>query len=145
MIGPDGLALIREFEGLELKAYPDPATGGAPWTIGYGHTKGVREGDTCTPEEADEWLLEDVAEAETCIENCVDVELTQGEYDALCSFIFNLGCRTFRNSSVLRYLNQGNRKMAVEYILKYDKAAGRQMDGLTRRRKAEAELFERGA
>ena len=134
--------MIKEFEGLSMVAYPDPGTGGAPWTIGYGRAHGVKEGDTCTQEEADAWLVEDAVDAENCSNDAVTVELTQCEFDALCSFVYNLGCRTFRASSVLRYLNQNNRHMATEYMLKYDKAAGNTLAGLTRRRRAEAALFE---
>ena len=74
-----GLALIKEFEGLELEAYPDPGNKvtGEPWTIGYGHTVGVRRGDTCTEEQATEWLREDLRSAEGSVRHLVDVPLTQ--------------------------------------------------------------------
>jgi len=82
-----GLALIKVSEGLEIEAYPDPGNRvtGEPWTIGYGHTRGVRRGDTCTEEQATEWLREDLHDAEAAVRRLVDVHLTQGQFDALTS------------------------------------------------------------
>lgn len=140
-VSDKGLEIIKEFEGLSLKAYPDPATGGRPWTIGYGHTEGVTPSDTCTQEEADKWLREDCSVAEECIEAYVDVELTQNQYDALISFIFNLGCGNFKSSTLLRLLNQGLYDAAAKQFKRWDKAAGVRLAGLTRRRGMEANLF----
>ena len=141
MISDKGIALIQEFEGLRLEAYPDPGTGGEPWTIGIGHTGGVKQGDTCTAEEADAWLREDCTDAELCIDDHVDVALTQNQRDALISFVFNLGCPNFRSSTLLKLLNAGNYNAAAQQFQRWDRAAGREMAGLLRRRKAEAELF----
>src|SRR5262245_12639546 len=86
-----GMGLIEEFEGCILHAYPDPATGGAPWTIGYGHTAGVQPGDTCSREQALDWLRKDLAWAEAAVNRLVAVPLEQHQFDALVSFTFNLG------------------------------------------------------
>jgi lysozyme len=87
----EGLALIMCSEGLELRAYPDPGTGDAPWTIGYGHTGGVRAGDTCSQEQAEAWLRADCGWAERLVDRLVTVPLTQSQFDALVSFAFNMG------------------------------------------------------
>lgn len=138
-ISDEGLALIKRFEGCELRAYNDSV---GVLTIGYGHTRGVRTGDTCTQEQADQWLREDVHHAETCIQQCVSSDLTQGEYDALCSFVFNLGCGNFRNSTLLRLINDGRMDEASNEFKRWNKAGGQVLAGLTKRREAEAERFE---
>ena len=138
-IGDSGIALIKEFEGCKLVAYLDSV--GVP-TIGYGHTKGVRIGLHCTQEEADAWLLEDLKDAEACVNGAVTVPLTQGEFDACCSFVFNLGCGRFRGSTLLRKLNASDYDGASLEFRKWDKADGHPLEGLTRRRTAEAALFE---
>jgi lysozyme len=141
MISERGLAIIREFEGLRLKAYPDPASGGDPWTIGYGHTLDVEPGDTCALEEAEQWLLDDCADAEVAILRHVKVALSQGQLDALISFVFNLGAGNFATSTLLRKLNAGDYVGAWQEFGRWNNAAGKVMPGLTRRRAAEAKLF----
>ena len=141
MISERGLAILREFEGLRLKAYPDPASGGDPWTIGYGHTLDVEPGDTCTLEEAEQWLLDDAADAEVAILKHVKVPLSQGQLDALISFVFNLGAGNFAKSTLLRKLNAGDYVGAWQEFGRWNKAAGKVMPGLSRRRAAEAKLF----
>src|SRR3990167_667104 len=136
-----GLEFIRVFEGMKLIAYPDPGTGAEPWTIGVGHTKGVRRGDVCTEAEAMAWLREDCAEAETCVESFVESELTQNQFDALVSFVFNCGCGNFKASTLLRLINAGNVEGAAGQFKRWNKANGKVMAGLTRRRQAEADLF----
>lgn len=136
-----GLDFIMTMEGCKLTAYPDPATGGEPWTIGVGHTGNVKPGDTCTKEEALEWLRNDAGTAERCIANSVRVTLTQSQYDALVSLIFNIGCGNFGKSTLLRCLNEGDDVAASQHFLDWDKANHRQMAGLTARRTAEMELF----
>lgn len=140
-ISEDGLNLIKKSEGYRDTAYPDPATGGEPWTIGYGHTRGVKEGDTCTEEQATEWLKEDVYFAEKCIKQSVKVDITQGQYDALVSFIYNVGCGNFRNSTLLRKLNEGDDVGAADEFIHWSKANGKTMKGLLTRREAERDLF----
>lgn len=142
-ISDRGLQLIRISEGLKLIAYPDPGTGAEPWTIGVGHTKGVRRGDVCTESEAMAWLREDCAEAEACVETWVEPDLAQHQFDALVSFVFNLGCGNFKGSTLLKLINAGNFGAAKAQFKKWNKAAGRVLAGLTTRRLAEAEMFSR--
>jgi lysozyme len=137
----EGLKLLSEREGLELVAYPDPATGGEPWTIGVGHTGGVSEGDTCTVERAMEWLRLDVQTAEKGINNSVRVGLTQNQFDALVSLVFNIGCGNFRNSTLLKKLNDEDDAGAAEQFLVWKYANGKVMKGLEIRRKSEMEQF----
>ena len=133
--------LIKNFEGCELEAYPDPATGGEPITIGYGHTGGVKLGEVITQEQADEYLISDVKRFADAVNQMVTVPITQGEFDALCSFAFNLGIGNLRNSTLLRKLNSGNKDSAANQFLVWNMAGGRVMAGLTRRREAERTLF----
>jgi lysozyme len=141
MISERGLAIIREFEGLRLHAYPDPASGGEPFTIGFGHTIDVEPGDNCTLEEAEQWLLDDCADAEVAVLKHVRVPLSQGQLDALISFVFNLGAGNFHKSTLLRKLNAGDYVGAWQEFARWNKAAGKVMPGLSRRRAAEAKLF----
>jgi lysozyme len=141
MISERGLAIIREFEGLRLHAYPDPASGGEPFTIGFGHTLDVEPGDNCTLEQAEQWLLDDCADAEVAILRHVKVPLSQGQLDALISFVFNLGAGNFAKSTLLRKLNAGDYVGAWQEFPRWNKAAGKVMPGLSRRRAAEAKLF----
>lgn len=140
-ISQQGLNLIKSHEGLRLEAYPDPGTGGEPWTIGYGHTKGVKQGDVIDDETATQFLRDDVSWVEDCVNEAVDVDLTQNQFDALCSFVFNVGCGAFQGSTLLRLLNAGNYEAARQQFARWDKAAGKVMAGLTRRRREEAEVF----
>lgn len=140
-ISQKGLEFIRQWEGLELRAYPDPASGGEPITIGVGHTGGVKLGDTCTELEALDWLREDCADAESCIDDHVDVELSEGQRDALISLIYNIGCGNFKSSTLLKLLNQGQYEAAAKQFRRWSKAGGKEMKGLVRRREAEAALF----
>lgn len=140
-ISDTGLTLIKAHEGLRLEAYPDPGTGGDPWTIGYGHTKGVKPGDVISEAEASDFLRQDVAWVEDCVNENVNGPLTQNQFDALCSFVFNVGCGAFRSSTLCRLINEGNFEGAAGQFSRWNKAAGRVLPGLTRRRKEEAELF----
>lgn len=140
-ISDEGLDFIASHEGLLLKAYPDPATGGEPWTIGVGHTGGVKLGDTCTHEQAMAWLREDVETAERCVNASVKVPIAQSQFDALVSLVFNIGCGNFGKSTLLRKLNDGDDAGAAEEFLRWNRAAGKVMAGLTTRRTDEMELF----
>lgn len=139
-ISDAGLKLIKEFEGLELSAYPDPATKADPWTIGYGHTRGVKRGDRITQAQADAFLREDVAEFERSVNRLAPIT-TQGQFDALVSFAFNLGAANLEKSTLLKKHRAGDYSGASQEFVKWNKAAGRVMAGLTRRRLAEAELY----
>lgn len=136
--------LIKKFEGLSLQAYPDPATGGSPWTIGYGHTTRVKQHDKCTKEQAEVWLEEDLASCYKTIDTSVKVELTNKQRDALASFIFNVGRNAFSTSTLLNLLNQKKYIEAAEQLLRWNKAGGKMFSGLTSRRKAERALFLSG-
>jgi len=138
----DGLHLTEGFEGVRLTAYPDPATGGDPWTIGYGHTgPEVHSGMTITQEQAENYLMQDVAKAASDVNAKVTVEITQNEFDALVDFAFNCGCGNLNNSTLLKKLNAGDHEGAAQEFLKWDMAAGHHMAGLLRRRQAEELLF----
>lgn len=141
MISERGLLLIAKFEGMKTRAYPDPKTGGAPWTIGCGRTAGVKPGDVCTEEEALEWLREDAVDAETCIEENIDVPLNQNQRDALISFVYNLGCHAVKNSTLFHLLNSGKYDAAAQQFLRWVSPGSAVEKGLLRRRTAEMKLF----
>lgn len=138
----DGLKLTERFEGCRLEAYPDPGTGGDPWTIGYGHTgPDVFPTLVITQEYAEKLLLEDVQKAVDNVNAKLKIEVSQDEFDALVDFAFNCGCRNLDNSTLLKKVNEGDHEAAAEEFLKWDKAAGHVMAGLLKRRQAEAALF----
>lgn len=142
-IGDAGLALVKLAEALRLKAYaatPDEAARGI-WTIGWGHTRGVKEGDVCTVAEAEAFLREDLADSETTVWNMVRVPLTQNQFDALVSLAFNIGSGNFALSTLLRRLNLADYAGAAHEFTKWDKQSGKILKGLTIRRTAERELF----
>ena len=133
------IEFIKEWEKLRLVAYLD---GGGVWTIGYGHTDYVEPGDTCTEQEAEEFLRQDVQEAAGAIDDFVDVELTQPMYDALVSWAYNCGREAVKNSTLVRLLNAGHSKEVVAAQLpRWNKDNGKVVPGLTRRREAERVLF----
>jgi lysozyme len=133
-----GRALIRNAEGCQLQAYRCPA--GIP-TIGVGHTKGVRMGDKCTLQQADIWLTQDLEDAEAAVSDLVKVPLTQGQFDALVSFVFNLGEPSFKDSTLLKHLNAGNYKAAAAQFKLWVHSNGVVLPGLVKRRAAETDLF----
>lgn len=138
-IGSKGLELIKQFEGLKLTSYLCPAN---VWTIGYGSTgPHVKEGMTITEQEAEDLLKEDINKFEECVNQAVEVDLTQEEFDALVSFSFNVGCVAFMGSTLLRLLNAGNKQAAAQQFPRWNKAAGKVLAGLTRRREAEKALY----
>jgi len=135
-----GLDFIADHEGLELVAYPDPGSGGEPWTIGVGHTGGVKPGDTCTKHEALQWLAEDVETAERAVLRMVDVPLSQNQFDALLSFLYNVGSIK-SNSGLDKALREGKPKVVAANIQRYVFAGGQKLAGLVKRRNYEAMLF----
>ncbi len=138
----DGLHLTERFEGCRLVAYPDPGSGGDPWTIGYGHTgHEVVEGLEITQEQAEQYLAQDIKQAEANVNAVVHVELTQEEFDALVDFAFNCGCRNLDSSTLMKKLNAGDYEGASQEFIKWDMAAGHHMAGLLKRREAEAAMF----
>lgn len=138
----DGLHLTERFEGCRLVAYPDPGSGGDPWTIGYGHTgPEVVEGLKITQEQAEQYLTQDIKQTEANVNAIVHVELTQEEFDALVDFAFNCGCRNLDSSTLMKKLNAGDYEGASHEFIKWDMAAGHHMSGLLKRREAEAAMF----
>jgi lysozyme len=131
--------LVKSFEGFKSEAYKCPA---GVWTIGYGTTENVQPGDTVTEQQAEAMLLEDLMEASKAVDDLVDVQITQAQYDALTSFIYNVGREAFRNSTLLKLLNAGNYDGAAKQLPRWNKAGGQVLAGLSRRRAAEAALFE---
>jgi len=134
--------LAKESEGLRLTAYPDPASGGEPYTIGYGSTRGVKKGMTINLAEAQQRLVVDMTEAGNAVTRWVDVPLTQGQFDALADFVFNLGEGRFRSSTLLNRINAKDFTSAAAEFPKWTKAAGKVMPGLVTRRAKERALFE---
>ena len=135
----EGLALIKKFEGCRLKAYRCSAN---VLTIGYGHTGGVKEDDTISQPEADELLEKDIAKFEEYVSDNVIVELKQNQFDALVAWTFNLGVGNLRNSTMLKKLNEADYDSIPFEMRRWNKAGGKPLDGLIRRRKAEGLLFE---
>lgn len=135
----NGLNLIKSFEGLRLTAYRCPA---GKWTIGYGHTKGVKKGMYISEAVATHFLIQDVQRVESIL-NSYDgtYHWTQNEFDALASFTFN--CGTANLKRLLKYGTRTKSQIA-NTILLYNKASGRVLRGLVRRRNAERELFVKG-
>lgn len=141
-----GRALIRAHEGLRLEAYPDPAHGWSIPTIGYGHTSAagppkVERGMRITETGADEILRTDLRKFEDYVNSYVRVPLNQNQFDALVSFTFNVGPGNLKSSTLLRRLNGGEYSEAADQFLRWDKAGGKAMPGLTKRRAAERALF----
>jgi len=138
-ISQEGLALIKKFEGCELKAYRCPAN---VLTIGYGVTKGVTEDMEITQQEADEMLAGELIEYTEYINNMVKVALNQSQFDALTAWIYNLGPTNFKDSTLLRVLNEGRYNEVPQEIKRWNKANGQVLNGLIKRREAEALLFQ---
>ncbi|WP_044856879.1 lysozyme [Enterobacter ludwigii] len=138
-----GIALIKQFEGCKLTAYQDSV---GVWTIGYGWTqpvdgKPIRAGMTIKQETAERLLKTGMVSYESDVARLVKVGLTQGQFDALVSFTYNLGARSLSTSTLLRKLNAGDYAGAADEFLRWNKAGGKVLNGLTRRREAERALF----
>ena len=131
-------SMIKKWEGCKLKAYKD---GGGVWTIGWGHTKGVKENDTCTQEQADNWLQEESNEVAFGILSVTQVPLSENQLTALVSFVYNVGLTAYINSTLLKMLNQSNYQGAADQLLRWCKDNGKEVKGLLNRRKDERELF----
>jgi len=133
-----GIDLIKHHEGVRLKAYDD---GVGVWTIGVGHTKGVKPGDTITDAQVDQYLREDLETAEYAVNSLVSVDLNQNEFDALVSLVFNIGSGNFASSTMLKMLNKGNYAAAADQFPRWNLAKGKVLRGLVTRRAAERALF----
>lgn len=137
-INDEGLALIKEFEGLRLEAYQDMA---GIWTIGYGCTGGIKPGLIITEDEALRRLHSRLENLEKGLLRCVRVPLNSNEFSSLCSFAYNIGLHAFGTSTLLKKLNAECRKEASDQFLKWTKVKGQEIAGLMRRRIAERKLF----
>jgi lysozyme len=133
-----GEQLTEGFEGCRLIAYQDQV---GRWTIGYGHTQGVKQGDSCTPQQAEALLTADMAWAEAFVNHIVTRTLTQGEFDALVDFTFNLGSGNLQSSTLLKLVDEGQFEAAAKEFEKWDLAGGKVVAGLLRRRQAEEKEF----
>lgn len=142
-ISPEGLTLIKQWEGCRLTAYKDVA---GVWTIGYGSTGAhVRAGMTISQAEADALLVADLARFERAVEQLVKVPLSDGQFAALVSFAFNVGEGALQKSTLLKKLNAGNYDAVPGELAKWVNAGGKKVQGLVNRRAAEAGLWARGS
>jgi lysozyme len=130
--------LIREFEGCKLRSYQDSV---GVWTIGWGHTQDVQEGQTILQEQADALLEQDAQAACSGMNELVKVTLTQNQVDALTSWTYNLGIGNLKESTLLRLLNLGQYDQVPEQMQKWVYAGGEVLPGLVKRRAAEAALW----
>ena len=147
-IGPKGLALIQRFEGCKLTAYPDPGSGGEPWTIGWGTTRidgrAVRPGETITQARADALFKEQVAVYADQVSAAIgDAPTSQEQFDALVSFHYNTGA--ISTATLTKRHKAGDYAGAIAEFPKWNKSKGRVMSGLTRRRAEEAALYRAGS
>ena len=133
-----GVELIKEFEGCKQVAYQDSV---GVWTIGYGHTKDVYEGQLAIKKTIEKWLQEDLEEFESYVSKLVKVELNQNQFDALVAWTYNLGPTNLKESTMLRKLNYGDYESVPDEMRRWNKAGGEVLNGLVRRRDAEANLF----
>ena len=138
-ISEDGLELIKKFEVCETSAYQDSV---GVWTIGFGHTKGVEEGQTCSIEDAESMLADEMDEYEGYINNMVKVDLQQHEFDALVAWVYNLGPTNLGESTMLKVLNGGQFDRVPDEMNRWTRAGGEILEGLVRRRQAESLMFQ---
>lgn len=139
-ISEAGIKLICKWEEFRSYAYVCPA---GLWTIGYGHTGGVKPTDKIDIAQGEAYLRQDLEIVERCL-NALKLKLNQNQYDALCSLIFNIGIGKFKRSTMLRYLQAKQYDKASAEFLKWRKANGKVLKGLEARRKDEQELFNKG-
>ncbi len=142
-ISQKGMQLISNFEGLRLNAYQDSV---GVWTIGFGttvfpHGKSVQDGDCCTIQQAEAYMLHDLARFENAVSKVVIVPLQQHQFDALVSLAYNIGIRAFQNSTLVKLLNTGDYLAASQQFDVWIKAGGRTVQGLVNRRAIEKTLF----
>lgn len=141
----NGVKLLQEFEGFKNEAYKDSA---GIWTIGYGSTHvdgvAVQEGDTITQEKAEHQMFLDTAAAQTCINANVEVPLKQCMFDALVSLVYNIGGGAFLKSTLFKLLNLQLYDLAANEFVRWNRAGGKEIKGLTNRRIREREYFLNG-
>jgi lysozyme len=138
-ISQNGVRMVEGFEGLRLNAYQDVV---GVWTIGYGHTYGVRSGQVITQATAEAYLKSDLEASENFVNDLVKVPLNQNQFDALVSFVFNLGGGALAKSTLLQLLNKGDYKGASGQFDLWVHAGGKVVQGLVNRRNAEQKLFD---
>lgn len=141
-ISTEHLNSLKQWEGLRLKSYQDQ---GGIWTIGYGHTENVKEGQSITQEEADSLLKKDLEKFEAIVTETILVELTQAQFAALVSFVFNVGEEAFKKSSLVKKLNQGNYESVPGELSRWVYCSGVRNLGLVNRRAAESGLWAKGS
>ena len=141
----DVVELIKTFEGFRSQSYSDVV---GVWTIGYGSTRvhgnKVVPGMVCTVDEAEEYLYDELEPVAVRISDMVKVNLTQNQFDALCSFAYNLGTGALQNSTLLRKINAGDYNGAANEFAKWNQAGGKVLPGLVKRRELERQLFLKG-
>ena len=138
IISTAGVDLLTHFEGLRLEAYQDSV---GVWTIGYGHTKGVTPSMKITESQANNLLKTELIEYQNYINSMVNISLDQCQFDALVCWVYNLGPTNLKNSTLLTLLNQGVKFQIPEQIRRWNRAGGKVLKGLVRRREAEALMF----
>jgi GH24 family phage-related lysozyme (muramidase) len=142
-ISAAGIELLKQFEGCRLTAYQDSV---GVWTIGFGTTAGVKEGQTISQVKAEEYLRSDLAIFEKAVTESLKVPVNQNQFDALVSFTYNVGVSAFRSSTLLNLINEKtDKKVVAAEFSKWVKAGNQKLPGLVSRRKAESELFLKGA
>ena len=141
-VSQECIDLVKFFEGFEPRAYLCPAN---VWTIGYGRTRNVKEGDIVNEKQAERDLLEELEEFGHQVSSTVKVSLEQSQFDALTSWTYNLGVGNLQSSTLLKKLNSGDKNSVPSEMLRWNKAAGKVLAGLTRRREAEAKLWAKAA
>jgi len=139
-----GIEQIKHFEGFRTMPYND---GVGKMTVGYGHmiipNDGCVVGSPITMGQATQLLVNDLHLAENCV-NSANAEINQNQFDALVSFVFNLGCGAFKRSSLFQFLQKGNMEAAAQEFPKWSMAGGRPNEGIKLRRLAEQACFEHG-
>jgi lysozyme len=138
MVNQATVDLVKQFEGLYTKSYLCPAK---IWTLGYGHTDGIGPDMTCTQDQADAWLADDLAKAEQSVGALVTVSLTDNQRGALTSFVFNVGAGNLQRSTLLKLLNRGWYEQVPAQLMRWNRANGEVLGGLSRRRAAEGKLW----
>lgn len=136
-----GIDLIKSFEGLRLNSYQDSVN---VWTIGFGTTRGIGPGMTITNDQAEQMLMKDIARFEPEVERLVKVPLNQHQWDALLSFVYNVGSMNLGTSTLLKLLNARDYAGAAEQLPRWNKAGGKVLNGLIKRRAAERRMFAGG-
>ncbi len=132
--------MLCYFEGFRAEAYQDSV---GVWTSGYGSTRGVKEGDVVTEQEARERMLQELTDDYSYdVQRLVSVPLAQYEFDALSSWTYNLGSGDLASSTLLKKLNKGDYEGAAKEILRWDRAGGQVLLGLSRRRASEMLMFQ---